>query len=88
MFGLLQKRYISAEIFIAAMVKNLSPMKPLLLALTLFVFASLAVSSEAAVVINEIMYHPASELTTEEYIELYNTGAVAVDVSGWKITTR
>ena len=56
------------------------------LALALFVFACLAVSSRAAVVINEIMYHPLSELETEEYIELSNDGAAAVDVSGWKFT--
>ena len=68
-------------------VKNPSPMNNRLLALALFVFASPVVSSHAAIVINEIMYHPASELTTEEYIELYNTGAAAVDLSGWKITS-
>ena len=66
---LLQKRYIQAKIFIAAMVKNLSPMKSRLLVLTLFVLASLAVSGEAAVVISEIMYHPSSELDSEEYID-------------------
>lgn len=39
------------------------------------------------VVINEIMYHPSSENDAEEYIELYNTGAAAVDVSGWQFTS-
>ena len=47
----------------------------------------LTASASADVVINEIMYHPQSELTTEEYIEFYNTGASPVDVSGWKITS-
>src|SRR4030095_1062852 len=43
--------------------------------------------TRADIVINEIMYHPASELETEEYIELRNTGAVAVNVSGWQFTS-
>src|SRR3954468_2955719 len=41
----------------------------------------------ADVVINEIMYHPASERTTEEYIELYNTGPNPVNVGGWRFTS-
>lgn len=42
--------------------------------------------TRADVLINEIMYHPSSELVTEEYVELYNPGAGAVDLSGWKFT--
>lgn len=58
-----------------------------LLPSALFVFASLAVSSQAAIVINEIMYHPSSELATEEWIELYNTDTVnAVSLANWKFT--
>jgi hypothetical protein len=40
----------------------------------------------AEVVISEIMYHPASEKVSEEFIELHNTGATAVDVTGWAFT--
>ncbi len=36
------------------------------------------------VVIDEIMYHPASENRLEEYIELLNFGAEAVDLAGWQ----
>ena len=36
------------------------------------------------VVINEIMYHPASENPLEEYLELLNRGTNAVDLSGWR----
>src|SRR5436190_19309609 len=43
--------------------------------------------SRADVLINEIMYHPSDESTTEEYVELYNPGAGAVDLSGWKFTS-
>ncbi|MFB3788273.1 MAG: CotH kinase family protein [bacterium] len=35
------------------------------------------------VVINEIMYHPASGLASEEYVELYNRGSYPIDLSGW-----
>jgi len=45
-----------------------------------------SVITRADVLINEIMYHPSSELVTEEYVELYNPGAGAVDLSGWKFT--
>ena len=39
-----------------------------------------------AVVINEIMYNPISGNNNDEYIELYNRGSTAVDLSGWKFT--
>ena len=38
------------------------------------------------VLITEIMYHPASENDLEEYIELYNAGDSAVDLSGWRFS--
>jgi len=37
------------------------------------------------IVISEIMYHPASEDSREEFIELLNLGTEAVDLTGWKI---
>jgi len=37
-------------------------------------------------VINEIMYAPASGISDEEFIELRNKGTNAVNVSGWKFT--
>jgi hypothetical protein len=36
------------------------------------------------IVINEIMYKPISTDQDEEYVELYNKGASAVDLSGWR----
>lgn len=36
------------------------------------------------IVINEIMYHPSSENPLEEYIELFNQGASAINVNGWR----
>ncbi len=38
------------------------------------------------VVINEIMYAPISGNSDDEYVELYNRGTNAVDVSGWWLT--
>src|SRR2546430_7271658 len=40
----------------------------------------------ADVVINEIMYHPNSTNVLEEWIELHNTGATNVNLSGWRTT--
>src|SRR5215211_1668902 len=40
----------------------------------------------ADVVINEIMYHPSSEQTAEEYIELYNPGTNIVSLAGWRLS--
>ena len=37
------------------------------------------------VVINEIMYHPASEDPREEYVELFNPAATNVNLSGWTL---
>jgi hypothetical protein len=45
-----------------------------------------ALSTPAQVVINEIMYHPASENVLEEYIELHNTSTTNVNVSGWRFS--
>jgi hypothetical protein len=38
------------------------------------------------IVINEIMYHPISRNDDDQYLELYNRGAKAVDLGGWKFT--
>ncbi|HEU0039675.1 MAG TPA: lamin tail domain-containing protein, partial [Verrucomicrobiae bacterium] len=43
-------------------------------------------NSAASVLINEIMYHPASEDIREEYIELLNTGATNVTLAGWRFS--
>jgi len=37
-------------------------------------------------VINEIMYHPISENSDDEYVELFNRGASAVNLGGWRFT--
>ena len=45
-----------------------------------------ATSASAEVLINEIMYHPSSERIQDEYIELFNNGSTAVQLTGWKFT--
>ncbi|HOK78698.1 MAG TPA: CotH kinase family protein, partial [Verrucomicrobiota bacterium] len=39
------------------------------------------------IVISEVMYQPATFDAREEYIELYNRGAVGYNLNGWKITS-
>lgn len=46
----------------------------------------LASAVSRGVVISEIMYHPSSELTTEEYVEIYNGEAAAVNLAGWTLS--
>jgi hypothetical protein len=38
------------------------------------------------IVINEIMYHPISGNSDDEYVELFNKASSAVDLSGWRFT--
>ncbi len=38
------------------------------------------------IVINEILYNPVSGDSDDEFVELYNRGSQAVDLSGWKMT--
>jgi hypothetical protein len=42
-------------------------------------------SALANVVITEIMYHPTSYLETEEFVELYNTDSVTVNLENWQV---
>jgi hypothetical protein len=42
--------------------------------------------ASSGVLINEIMYHPASGNLLESYVELRNTGNVATNISGWRFT--
>lgn len=64
-------------------------MQPLLFVLTLLISASLAQSS---IIVSEIMYNPAgtdkdaaaTPPYDREWVEIYNTSATAVDLSGWQ----
>jgi hypothetical protein len=38
------------------------------------------------IVINELMYHPITDDSDDEYVELYNRGPDTVNLSGWELT--
>jgi hypothetical protein len=42
--------------------------------------------SDAQIVINEIYYNPPAKTTRTEFVELYNAGSTAVDLSGWSLS--
>jgi hypothetical protein len=44
-----------------------------------------ALTSQAAIIITEIMYNPADTGDAYEYVEIYNNGVSAVDLTGWTI---
>src|SRR5262245_56170940 len=48
-------------------------------------FEPLEARNLLAVVINEFHYNPDNPVEQVEFIELHNTGAAAVDLSGWRI---
>lgn len=43
-----------------------------------------ALPSRSPVVINEIMFHPASDQDNEEFVELHNASDASVDIAGWR----
>jgi len=59
--------------------------KRLAIALSLLLFSA-ASRADSVVVFNEIMYHPAANEPTLEWVELYNQMSVDVDISGWRIS--
>src|SRR2546427_359543 len=59
-------------------------MKKLLLPSLLFTM-SLPLRADTVVVFNEIMYHPATNESALEWVELRNQMAVDVDISAWSI---
>ncbi|MEO8429485.1 MAG: CotH kinase family protein [Verrucomicrobiota bacterium] len=59
----------------------------LFLALLFPFAAALSVrGDEKDVIINEIMYHPPSELQNLQFVELFNRGQTAVDLSNWSFS--
>lgn len=55
------------------------------IAVGLLVFLLVPGSASAGVVINEILYHAPDDLDDLQFLELHNTSAAAVDLSGWKL---
>jgi len=48
-------------------------------------YAAVATVVNAQVVINEFHYNPLDHTSREEFIELHNSGAATVDLSGWSL---
>ena len=45
-----------------------------------------AARADSVIVFNEIMYHPATNESALEWVELYNQNSVDVDLGGWRIS--
>ena len=63
-------------------------MKRFSIALLLAAFAAtrvVAAGSDSVVTFNEVMYHPLTNETAMEWVELYNQMSVDVDISGWRL---
>jgi len=60
--------------------------KPFLFTALLAVSLVRPLPADTVVVFNEIMYHPATNEPTLEWVELYNQMAVDVDISDWSVT--
>ena len=52
----------------------------------LVLLAGFGWTGEQDVVINEVMYHPSEDEDNREFLELYNRGTDAVDLSSWSIS--
>ncbi|MEW6234781.1 MAG: CotH kinase family protein [Candidatus Omnitrophota bacterium] len=58
-------------------------LKSLYFLVSFYFFAAICSTSNAAIVINEIMYRPSTLRADEEFVELYNPDMVDADLSGW-----
>ncbi|HXF09673.1 MAG TPA: LamG-like jellyroll fold domain-containing protein, partial [Desulfuromonadaceae bacterium] len=47
---------------------------------------AVSVRADTSLVFNEIMYHPSTNESTMEWVEVYNQMAVDLDISGWSIS--
>jgi hypothetical protein len=61
------------------------PMKALCAAILLCAFATRLLGADSAVVFNEIMYHPLTNESASEWLELQNQMSVDVDISSWRL---
>lgn len=61
--------------------------KYLAITVAIIIFAFIADSALADVLITEVLYDPLTSESDTEFVELYNTGDSAIDISGWKLNT-
>ena len=59
--------------------------RPGLIAALVLLAAQPSTATDTVVAFNEIMYHPAANESTMEWVELHNQMSVDVDMSGWSI---
>ncbi len=59
---------------------------PALVGFALFLYAHPARAADSDIVLNEVMYHPADDRNDLQYVEVYNRGSNAVDISKWAFT--
>ncbi len=52
----------------------------------LFTVGGVASAEPGGVVISELHYHPLTDVTTDEFLELANTSSSPIDMSGWSFT--
>ena len=71
--------------FLSGILLNRSIKSAALVLLLVPVLAPLMARADSVVVFNEIMYHPATNESALEWLELYNQNAVDVDMSGWRL---
>jgi hypothetical protein len=60
-------------------------MHPRVIAVLITLICSFCAQVRAGVVINEIFYHAPTDLDDVQWIELFNSGEGAVDISDWKL---
>lgn len=53
-----------------------------------FLAISVAQTASAAVLLNEIAWMGSANSSSDEWMELYNTGSTSADLTGWKITGK
>jgi hypothetical protein len=59
--------------------------KPVVIGLCCLAACLSSTRADTTVVFNEIMYHPATNESSMEWVELYNQMAVNIDMSGWRL---
>jgi hypothetical protein len=61
--------------------------RPSTVVVVIFAFFTVgALATEKDIIINEIMYHPPLEMEDLQYVELFNRGDTAVDLSDWSFS--
>jgi hypothetical protein len=74
--GIARKKWV---VVVSAMTRSFLPL--------LCLWLAFGTPARSDVIVSEIMYHPASENSREEFIELFNRENTAVNLAGWRFTS-